>query len=110
MLPPRSRCGARLRIAADKEKRTREDVMKAISRRTTLAGGVSAAALAIGAPRVARAAEFTMKWGHSMATSHPINTRGEEAMENVRRESNGRLDVRVFPDNQLGGDNDMTSQ
>jgi len=84
--------------------------MKIISRRTALAGAASTAALGLAAPRIARAAEFTMKWGHAMAASHPINTRGEEAMESVKRESNGRLEVRVFPDNQLGGDNDMTAQ
>jgi tripartite ATP-independent transporter DctP family solute receptor len=84
--------------------------MKSINRRTVVKGAVSATALVIGAPSIARAAEFTMKWGHAMPASHPINTRGEEAIEAIRRESNGRLEVRVFPDNQLGGDNDMTSQ
>jgi TRAP-type transport system periplasmic protein len=84
--------------------------MRAISRRAVVKGGASAAALTMAAPGIVRAAEFTMKWGHAMPASHPINTRGEEAIENVRRESNGRLEVRVFPDNQLGGDNDMTSQ
>src|SRR5881227_1561038 len=64
----------------------------------------------IAAPGVVHAAEFTMKWGHAMPASHPINTRGEEAVEAIKRDSNGRLEVRVFPDNQLGGDNDMTAQ
>jgi tripartite ATP-independent transporter DctP family solute receptor len=84
--------------------------MKIITRRAIVGSAASVAALCIAAPRMARAAEFTMKWGHAMAASHPINTRGEEAIESIRRETNGRLDLRVFPDNQLGGDNDMTSQ
>src|SRR6202011_1726373 len=91
-------CRPRRRVAADKKQESREDSMKVINRRTALAGAASAAALGIAAPHIARAAELTMKWGHAMAASHPINTRGEQAMENVKRESNGRLEVRVFPD------------
>lgn len=60
--------------------------------------------------RPARAAEFTMRWGHSMPASHPLTLRGLEAADAIRKESNGRIDIQLFPDNQLGGDNDMTAQ
>jgi tripartite ATP-independent transporter DctP family solute receptor len=60
--------------------------------------------------RPARAADFTLKWGHSMPTTHSVNIRGNEAAETILKETGGRVDIKIFPDNQLGGDNDMTAQ
>ena len=45
-----------------------------------------------------------------MPTNHSVNTRGNEAIEKIAKETNGRVEIRMFPDNQLGGDNDMTAQ
>src|SRR5215218_8085886 len=83
-----------------------------ITRRNLLNTSAATAALALYSPsiRSARAAEFTMKWGHPMPTNHSVNTRGNEAIEKIAKETNGRVEIRMFPDNQLGGDNDMTAQ
>jgi tripartite ATP-independent transporter DctP family solute receptor len=81
-----------------------------ITRRKLLRTSAAAVALA-GAPlHASRAAEFTLKWGHAMPATHPISIRGTEAIENIRKQTNGRVDIQMFPDNQLGGDNDMTAQ
>ena len=81
-----------------------------ITRRTVL--GVSAAALAttVAAPRVIRAQDAKWRWGHAMPASHSLNVRANEAAERIRKETNGRVDIQVFPDSQLGGDGDMAGQ
>jgi tripartite ATP-independent transporter DctP family solute receptor len=45
-----------------------------------------------------------------MPTNHSVNIRGNEAIEKIAKETGGRIEIRMFPDNQLGGDNDMTAQ
>ena len=81
------------------------------TRRSALrvAAGLSAGAL-IAAPRIARAAEFEWKYGHNLPVTHPLHVRAQEAVERIARETNGRVDIKIFPNNQLGGDTDMLSQ
>ena len=42
--------------------------------------------------------------------THPLNIRAQQAAERIARESKGRVEMRIFPNNQLGGDTDMLSQ
>jgi tripartite ATP-independent transporter DctP family solute receptor len=39
-----------------------------------------------------------------------MNVRANEAAERIRQESNGRMVLQIFPNNQLGSDTDMLSQ
>ena len=55
-------------------------------------------------------AEFQFKLGHNTAASHPLNVYATEFAAAVRRESNGRLDIHVFPNSQLGADPSMFVQ
>jgi TRAP-type transport system periplasmic protein len=83
------------------------------SRRTLLKGSVASAVLAnIGAPVVARAqaAEFTYKYANNLPDSHPLNVRAKEMAAAIKAETNGRFDLQIFPNNQLGSDTDMLSQ
>ena len=80
-----------------------------ISRRTALAGvGVLAATSLL--PRTARAAEFDYKMGHSSPESHPFHKRLLEVSARIAKESGGRMTLSIFPNSQLGGDNDLLSQ
>ncbi|WP_426959496.1 TRAP transporter substrate-binding protein [Muricoccus radiodurans] len=85
--------------------------MTPVTRRSALrlAAGLPAAAL-IASPRIARAAEFDWKYGHNLPVTHPLHLRAQEAVERILRETNGRVDIKIFPNNQLGGDTDMLSQ
>src|SRR5690349_17232397 len=75
---------------------------------TALATG---AALGSALPtRWAHAAEFVFKWGTNVPESHPLNAHARKASEAIKQETNGRLDLQVFPNAQLGGDTDMFSQ
>ena len=82
--------------------------MMATRRSFTL--GAAAALATVALPGRARAAEFSYKIGTSTPTNHPFNTRLIEAGAKIAKDSNGRMELQVFPDSQLGGDNDILSQ
>ena len=75
----------------------------------TVAGAAALAATGV-RPAFAQAAEFQLKWANNIPISHPSTIRVKEAAEKIKAESKGRVDIQVFPNNQLGGDTDMLSQ
>src|SRR6195952_645605 len=83
------------------------------SRRTLLKASTATAVLGgVGAPFIARAqqAEFTYKYANNAPDSHPMNVRAKEMAAAIKTETNGRFDLQIFPNNQLGSDTDMLSQ
>ena len=83
------------------------------SRRGLLKASAASAVLGgIGAPLVARAqaAEFTYKYANNLPDAHPMNVRAKEMAAAIKTETNGRVDLQIFPNNQLGSDTDMLSQ
>jgi tripartite ATP-independent transporter DctP family solute receptor len=58
----------------------------------------------------AKAAEFVGKAGTNQPPDHPLSVAMKDLWEAVRKETNGRVDVAVFPNNQLGGDTAMLTQ
>ena len=83
--------------------------MSALSRRTMLAGSAALPLFAIRA-RPANAAEFSYKMANNVPVTHPLAVRQQEAINRIRQATNGRLDIQLFPNNQLGSDTDMLSQ
>ncbi len=84
-----------------------------LSRRTLLKASAAATVMGtVGAPLVARAAaaEFTYKYANNLPDSHPMNIRAKEMAAAIKTETNGRVDLQIFPNNQLGSDTDMLSQ
>ncbi|MGE5094769.1 MAG: TRAP transporter substrate-binding protein [Betaproteobacteria bacterium] len=75
--------------------------------RMTAAG--AAVAMPIGGA-FAQKAEFTYKYANNLPVTHPMNIRAKEMVEAIRAETKGRVDIQVFPNNQLGSDTDMLSQ
>ena len=72
---------------------------------------VQGLALATSAPAVfAQTAPITLKWANNIPVTHPSNVRIREAVEAIKKDTNGKVDIQVFPNNQLGGDTDMLSQ
>src|SRR3954466_291021 len=83
------------------------------SRRTLLKASAATAVVgSVGAPYVARAqaAEFTYKYANNLPDSHPMNARAREMAAAIKAETQGRFDLQIFPNNQLGSDSDMLSQ
>ena len=58
----------------------------------------------------ANAAEFTLKYANNSPVTHPLVIRAGEALEKIRKETDGKVDIQMFPNNQLGSDTDMLSQ
>lgn len=87
--------------------------MAAVTRRKVLAGGAAAAgglaAVAL-LTRPAEAAEFVYKYANNLPLSHPMNIRAKAAAERIKEQSGGKVEIRIFPNNQLGGDTDVLSQ
>ena len=79
-----------------------------ITRRTLLAG---AGAIAV-PTRYAQAqtAEFSYKYANNLPVAHPMNQRAKEMADAIKAETKGRVDIQIFPNNQLGSDTDMLSQ
>ena len=83
------------------------------SRRTLLKASAATAVLGgLGAPHVARAqsAEFPYKYANNLPDTHPLNVRAREMAAAIKAEPNGKFDLQIFPNNQLGSDTDMLSQ
>lgn len=79
------------------------------SRRTLLAGAAALPLVTVFG-RAVRAAEFEMKYATGQDPTHPVNLRAQEALNRIREASSGRVDIKLFPANQLGSDTDLLSQ
>ncbi|MDE2334951.1 MAG: TRAP transporter substrate-binding protein [Rhodospirillales bacterium] len=80
---------------------------RAVSRRGALVLGTAALA----APAIARAqTKFTYKFANNVPMTHPLNIRAKAMADAVAKDTNGAFQVKIFPNNQLGGDTDMLSQ
>ncbi|MFO1126835.1 MAG: TRAP transporter substrate-binding protein [Rhodospirillales bacterium] len=82
-----------------------------VTRRALVAAaGLTLAAAPLVRIRPARAAEFTYKYANNLPPSHPLNRRASEAAERIKTETNGRVQIDIFPNGQLGSDTSMLSQ
>lgn len=88
--------------------------MSKFSRRTVLKqmSLLPIAGMTLAAPSrlLAATPEFSLKYANNLPLSHPLNIRAAEAAQRVAKESDGRVEINIFPNNQLGGDTDMLAQ
>jgi tripartite ATP-independent transporter DctP family solute receptor len=88
----------------------KHDMTRLLQRRLLI--GATAASLPL--PGLMRARgdtpEFDMKIANDNPMSHPTTIRMQDAADRILKETNGRVKLAVFPNNQLGGDTDMLSQ
>jgi tripartite ATP-independent transporter DctP family solute receptor len=80
-----------------------------LTRRSLLAASAAVPLCGI-LTRPASAAEFTYKFATGQDPTHPVNVRAQEAIDRIREATNGRLDIKLFPANQLGSDTDLLTQ
>ena len=83
--------------------------MPPITRRSLTAGAAALPLFAIRS-RPAGAAEFSYKFANNLPAAHPMNIRANEGVARVLEATGGRVEIKVFPNNQLGSDTDMLSQ
>jgi TRAP-type transport system periplasmic protein len=86
------------------QKSTRRNFLK-----TTTAAASSVAAFGI-LTRPGDAAEFVFRYANNNVVAHPMNVRLREAVDRIKEESGGRMEIQIFPNSQLGGDTDVLSQ
>ncbi|MBV1703369.1 MAG: TRAP transporter substrate-binding protein [Hyphomicrobiales bacterium] len=58
----------------------------------------------------ASAADFTLKFATGQDPSHPVNKRAAEAIARIKAATGGKVDIALFPANQLGSDPDLLGQ
>ena len=80
-----------------------------LTRRRVLTAGASLLAAPLVA-KYAHAAEFTLKYGADRPASHPAEIEAAKVAQRIKEETNGRVEILLFPNNQLGGDADMLNQ
>ena len=78
--------------------------------RRGLAVGVAALPLVAVRTRPARAAEFSYKMANNTPQTHPLTVQMQAAADRVLKATDGRVEIRIFPNSQLGSDTDMLSQ
>ena len=77
-----------------------------VSRRALLAGST----LPLFATRRARAADFAFKMANNTPVTHPLSVRMQQAIDRIKQGTGGKVEIALFPNNQLGSDTDMLSQ
>ena len=79
-----------------------------ITRRTlsTLAMGATLLACALGSG-TALAQQQKLKWAHVYETSEPYHTESVWAAEEIKKRTNGKFDIQVFPASTLGKETDI---
>jgi tripartite ATP-independent transporter DctP family solute receptor len=77
-------------------------------KRTTLKtlGGVLAASAAVMLAAPA-SAQTKLKWAHVYETSEPYHTESVWAAEEIKKRTNGKFDIQVFPASSLGKETDI---
>ncbi len=81
-----------------------------LSRGRFVAAGTAAFASIAVIKAPASAAEWTYKFANNVSLDHPLNVRMKECWVAINQETKGRLEVQIFPNNQLGGDTQMLQQ
>ena len=81
-----------------------------VLRRGFVFGSVAALGSAVTSDGRAFGAEFQYKLGHSLPIEHPISVAVVEFAAAVARESNGRLEIQIFPNSVLGTSVSLLSQ
>ena len=80
--------------------------MTSLNKRALIKGTVALGA-SLAAPTLLRAQSTAIRWGESLAGSHPQVQMAERIAKEVKEKSSGRLDIQVFPNSQLGSGKDM---
>jgi tripartite ATP-independent transporter DctP family solute receptor len=80
--------------------------MSGINKRQFMAGAAATVG-GLAAPALLRAQTTTIRWGESLATSHPQVQMAERVAKEVKEKTSGRIDIQVFANSQLGTGKDM---
>ena len=88
---------------------TKKSVATGLTRRHLMVGAAAIPMVTI-ITRRGDAAEFTYKLASGQDPTHPVNKRAQEALDRIREGTSGRVEIKLFPANQLGSDTDLLGQ
>jgi tripartite ATP-independent transporter DctP family solute receptor len=71
---------------------------------TASAGAIAAAASRGIAPAIAQAKPTVLKWAHVYETSEPYHTEALWAADEIKKRTDGKYEIQVFPASQLGSE------
>ena len=74
------------------------------NRKTLFKTLMATAALALAGPALA---QTKLKWAHVYETSEPYHTESVWAAEEIKKRTNGKFDIQVFPASSLGKETDI---
>ncbi len=81
------------------------------TRRTVLKSVAAAGLVGLGSKTAtAQSGTFNYKIGSNVPTTHPIAIRLNEAAAKIKTATDGKVNIGIFPNGQLGSDTDMLSQ
>lgn len=80
--------------------------MTSINKRQFMAGAMATVG-GMACPTLLRAQTTTIRWGESLAGSHPQVQMAERVAKDVREKTAGRIDIQVFANSQLGSGKEM---
>jgi tripartite ATP-independent transporter DctP family solute receptor len=80
------------------------------SRRQLVATAIGGLLAARSTPLFAQGGKVSLKVGGQFQDSHPSSIAMEEACDEIRKQSGGRIDIQFFPNAQLGSDAAMLTQ
>lgn len=80
--------------------------MSIISKRNFVTGAAALGA-SLAAPTLLRAQSTVIRWGESLAAPHPQVLMAQSIAKEVKEKTNGRIDIQIFPNSQLGSGKDM---
>ena len=83
--------------------------MKLTRKQFLLGAAAGAGAAVVRAPAVLAAQRTVIRFGIDLAQDHPSTKAAIAAGEQIARNSNGAIELQVFPNNQLGDDTHMLS-
>jgi tripartite ATP-independent transporter DctP family solute receptor len=81
-----------------------DDRRQTMNRSTLLKTLLAAAVVALAAPA---SAQTKLKWAHVYETSEPYHTESVWAAEEIKKRTNGKFDIQVFPASSLGKETDI---
>ena len=76
---------------------------------TFASAAVAATGLGLFSP-YSQAADFKLKFANNLPMIHPMNVRAREMAKAIKEETDGVVQIQVFPSSQLGSDTDTLAQ
>ena len=81
-----------------------------LNRRQFISSTIAVGAGMVNIKTFAQSGEIKLKLGNDLPEAHSVNVRLKEAIANISKETQGKVNIQLFPNNQLGNDSDMMSQ